>query len=83
MNLLQEAVEAKGGLKKATREYLNRYLSNAFGFDFFQTAQETIENTIQMPARSVKAATVTNPGLAFGSSFVISAIDVLPPQSYL
>jgi hypothetical protein len=66
VNLIQEAVEAKGGLKKATREYLNRYLSNAFGFDFFQTAQETFENTIQRPARSVMAVTVTNAGLIFG-----------------
>jgi hypothetical protein len=46
VNILQEKVEAQGGLKKATREYLNSRLSNAFGFDFYETARDSFESHI-------------------------------------
>lgn len=76
VNILQEKVEAKGGLKKAAREYVKNKLSSAFGFDVFGAAHEVFETHVKQPARMVMAS--TNPVVSFTESYVTAAINVLP-----
>lgn len=77
LNNLQDRIEAQGGLRKVTKRFLNNKLSEAFGFDFFKTVEDTYHNQVVPKARKVLQTTFNY--ATFGSAFINAAIEVLPP----